>query len=253
MHYKAEVEGATLNKVGRANQDNLVVDRLIQGIGGASQFSFQTVIELDCPRVFAVLDGVGGEADGSAASECGAQALAEVAAETLTEEGVRAALDRANLSVADHFQNGPIGASTLSAVFLHRDEAIVAYVGDSPVYLLRDNVLRQLSVPQTEAAELGLAAENKTTRAENTLTRYLGNREKSGSEQAELLKLSLCHGDAFLICSDGVEKGLSVKEIEKRLRKGKSHSVEALVRDAYKKADKEFRLDDTTALLIRIL
>ena len=254
MFYKAEVEGATLNRVGRANEDNLVVDRLIQGISGASRFSFKTVLDLKSPHVLAVLDGAGGTADGGAASELAARVFSEetAALATLTEEALLAALDKTNQAVVELFAQGEIGASTLSAVVLQEASATVAYLGDSPVFLLREGVLQQLTVPHTEATLRGLAVTgDKSDPTENCLVRYLGHRRYSGREQVELLRLDLCRGDLLLLCSDGIEKGLSPEKVQKILQK--KNPAEELVRMAYRQAEKKNCLDDTTALVIRMI
>lgn len=174
--------------------------------------------------VFAVADGMGGHAAGEVASKLALQTLAEdmnAAREMIFRsrfgqedaEGLRKALAesvrRACKVVYDHGQSNPECAGmgcTLTILLTLGEKALMAHVGDSRLYLWRDDYLHQLSSDFTMAAELVRAGAITPEQAERNpwshqLTRAVGLRP---TVRVETLLLPVVSGDRFLVCSDGV-------------------------------------------------
>jgi serine/threonine protein phosphatase PrpC len=89
-------------------------------------------------------------------------------------------------------------------------------VGDSRAYELRGQRLRQLTTDHslTQAlldAGTITADEAKTHRYRNVLYKYLGSRD--GATAGNAVEISPKSGDRFLLCSDGLNDGLSNEEI----------------------------------------
>jgi protein phosphatase len=99
--------------------------------------------------------------------------------------------------------------STVSAVYLGADTVIAANVGDSPIYLVRNEKIDLLSVPHTLQADL--ANETYTALMGNILTRAVGARE---AVDADICELNAFKGDILVICSDGLSTKVPPMEIK---------------------------------------
>ncbi|WP_456431241.1 protein kinase domain-containing protein [Nitratifractor sp.] len=125
--------------------------------------------------------------------------------------------------------------TTLSVAVVEGNRLYGANVGDSPIFLLRDGDLLQLSIPHV-SHEKGM---------EHVLTQAIGL-----SEEVEIyfFENNLRIGDRLLLSSDGLEAVLSEEEIARLLPAG----AVALVKAASKKVDDDLP-DDTTAVVVEIL
>ena len=104
--------------------------------------------------------------------------------------------------------------STVSAVYFTEKTFIVANVGDSLIYLIRNGAIEQLAVPHTLVAE---QTERDPGNAEllwsdfkHVLTRAMGVDEKV---KADINEWPLCKNDILVICSDGLTDKASAEEI----------------------------------------
>lgn len=105
--------------------------------------------------------------------------------------------------------------STVVCLLIQGDLAYIAYAGDSRVYLLRETNLIQMTEDQTTAAALVRIGELSPEVAENhplrhALEEFIG---KEGKLNPGLHYEKLCVGDRWLLCSDGLTKGLSERTI----------------------------------------
>ncbi len=128
----------------------------------------------------------------------------------------------------------PEYVTTLSIVVIEGERLYGANVGDSPIYLLRDGHLQQLSFDHV-SDERGM---------EHVLTQAIGMSE---SVDPYLFENNLETGDIVLLASDGLEKVLSEEETKERLRLGAT----SLVKAASKKVNDDLP-DDTTAVVIEV-
>ncbi len=96
-----------------------------------------------------------------------------------------------------------MGSTVVSALITHH-RLIVAHVGDSRAYLLRDGRLTALTRDHSFLAELeatGWVGDRKTFPHKNQITRALGI---EGASRAEVCTHRLEEGDVVLLCSDGL-------------------------------------------------
>ena len=105
--------------------------------------------------------------------------------------------------------------STVSAVYFSAGTFIAANVGDSPIYLIRDGHIRQLSVPHTVIAEQTALdpanAEKLGMEFRHVLTRAMGTEE---SVKADIYEVDCFRDDILVISSDGLSDKASPEEIK---------------------------------------
>ncbi|VEG28290.1 PP2C family protein-serine/threonine phosphatase [Actinomyces howellii] len=169
---------------------------------------------LAVPPAFVVVDGMGGHAAGRAATRAALTALAPLAGGVVTDPGevVSAVLaaGRDVSAIPSHAAHRP-GATVAGVVLAELDEGptwIVFNIGDSRVYLLRDDLLRQVSRDHSQVQDLVEAGEISVEQARrdprrNVVTRALG----AGLDEPavpELHALAAREGDRLLVCSDGL-------------------------------------------------
>ncbi len=125
--------------------------------------------------------------------------------------------------------------TTLAIVVIEGNRLYGANVGDSRVYLLRDNSLTQLSTDHAMQEE----------GYENVLTQAIGISE---DVQPYYFENIVQKNDKILLCSDGLYNTLSEETIKNNIAKG----AIALVKEASKLTNDNLE-DDTTAVVLEIL
>jgi len=108
--------------------------------------------------------------------------------------------------------------TTIALIVRVNERLFVAGVGDSPVLLLRDGTIEQLTTDHSLTQALidagTITPEDAVThRYRNVLYRYLGT--KDGGTGAEARIVEPRPGDRFVICSDGVTDGLDLETLRK--------------------------------------
>lgn len=145
-----------------------------------------------------------------------------------------------------------MGTTVIAALF--RNNAIaIGHVGDSRVYRLRNNQLKQVTRDHSLMQELidrGLytAEEAAKNTPKNLVTRALGIDKNVNVDLAEE---QVFPGDIYLLCSDGLNDMVNDEEIHLTLSKYSANLVQAaeeLVRLANAKGGK----DNTSVILVRI-
>jgi protein phosphatase len=163
--------------------------------------------------LFAVCDGVGGHAAGEVASLLAAEhigALADRAAQaTGVERQLRYAIEDVNSVIfregrADPARTGM--ATTIAALWIDHGRAVIAHVGDSRVYRLRDGSLDQLTLDHSlvgDGVRLGLLTPQQADLQppSSIITRCLGSRD---DVDVEVSATPVEPGDRFILCSDGL-------------------------------------------------
>jgi PPM family protein phosphatase len=183
--------------------------------------------------LLAVSDGMGGAEAGEVASALVIESIREHLDDSCPAsdmlESVKCAVEMANRDVVDAAREiGRAGmGATLVAVVVHRALAHIASVGDSRVYLIREDQIRQLTRDQSYVEvliEAGLitreAAENSPYR--HVILQALGQRPEV---TAALLRLSMRRGDVFLLCSDGLSTMITDDEMQQIVAEGPDHET----------------------------
>ncbi|HEX6589576.1 MAG TPA: PP2C family serine/threonine-protein phosphatase [Longimicrobiales bacterium] len=212
--------------------------------------------------LYAVADGMGGHAAGDVASRTaietvdrlvGPVAAMDVAARTSQlVEATRAA----NGAILDDAQREPERAgmgTTLSilSVLPTGDTYLIAHVGDSRIYQLRDDVLTQLTVDHTwvqQQVELGRLSPRRARvhPYASVLTHALGVPEE---ERIDTRMGTVRPGDIYLLCSDGLTTVLEDLTIGEILSGG--GSLEAIADELIAEANDEGGPDNITVVLVR--
>jgi len=171
---------------------------------------------------FAVADGIGGHAGGEIASRLAVEAIKEWLHKNRRSpflvSSLENAFNEANQEVWNYSRSHPNMSkmgTTLTAVFITSDQALIGHVGDTRIYLLRAGELRQLSSDHTlvyEQVRLGhLTPEAaKTHPAKHILSRALGVREFIN---IDTMLLELLPNDILFLCSDGITGMITEQQI----------------------------------------
>jgi serine/threonine protein phosphatase PrpC len=105
--------------------------------------------------------------------------------------------------------------TTMVSILVDQDTAYVAHVGDSRAYLIRDGKIRLLTADHSlvnDYISQGLLKIEEAGRhpLKHVITRALGSNEKV---EVDIQPVPLSHGDAFLLCSDGLSNLLTPEDI----------------------------------------
>jgi protein phosphatase len=211
---------------------------------------------------FGVADGMGGHSAGQIASEL---ALKTVIQCYYTDpqidivDSLCRAIGTANTVVYEASQEVPERqgmGTTLVCCVLWGDKLVVAHVGDSRAYLVRDGVAHQVTSDHSLVAEqvrLGAmtAEEAANSSLRNIILRSVGTGPGVESDIEELL---IAEGDIIVLCSDGLTGHVASEEIAAivsspiaRLR-GPSVAAHRLVNLANARGGK----DNITALVVEV-
>lgn len=190
----------------------------------------------DAARGVAVLaDGMGGLNAGEVASAAAVRAFLAAIPENCDSEALARAASQANDQVyrLSREQVGPgvMGTTLVACVAAQTGSArwLFANVGDSRAYLLRDQMLRQVtrdhSVVQ-ELTEQGLLTRAEARYAPNRhiITRAIGLEE---AVEADVDEIEREEGDLVLLCSDGLTDMLLESAITEILITAESPRVAA--------------------------
>jgi serine/threonine protein phosphatase PrpC len=209
------------------NQDTFVIADLRSG--DLSQPCGRTEIPLSEQGILLlVCDGMGGAPAGDRAARIAAEAIKrqlvgpwpEVAKHP--DESLKTAVWGANGAVLAEAKAHPetrgMGTTCTAAIVLP-DRLVIAQVGDSRAYILRDGRLQLLTRDQTMADELvesGLLRpeEVDTFVYRHVLSQAVGTQSTVKPVTSEV---RLCRGDRILLCSDGLHGAISGQEIARIL------------------------------------
>ena len=181
------------------------------------------------PHLLVVADGMGGHAGGDIASATVITELVEIDHDSLTAAEASSqlgrAITRANHEIAKTFADNPelegMG-TTVTAIMRARNKLILAHIGDSRAYLLREGRLSQVtkdhSFVQTLIDEGRITEEEASTHPQRSVvTRVLtgddGDEPDLGAREARA-------GDRYLLCSDGLSGFVAIDTIEEILTAG---------------------------------
>lgn len=213
-------EATDVGLVRKGNEDNLAV--------------------LENVHVYAVADGMGGEAAGDVASQMLVDSVRKLLAsrEVVGEDDLCQAVVQANRAIRQYVVEHPgcEGMGT-TATLLHIDDQADsgswAHVGDSRLYVLRrdSQVLEQITRDHSYVEDLVREGtitpeEAKTHPQRNMLTRAVGALEELPVDSGQL---AVNAGDIFLLATDGLMKHVTDEEIVRLLRAWHENPARGLV------------------------
>jgi PPM family protein phosphatase len=193
-------------------------------------------------RLIAVADGMGGLPAGELASEIVIRILDELvppAAPEDAEAALRRVLVIANQRIraaidADTEREGM--GTTLTAALLAGNTLVVAQVGDSRCYLLRDGRLGQLTRDDTFVQALVDQGVLTPAEARQHPQRSLVTRAVQGADMPpSITRFAVGPGDRLLVCSDGLSDYVDDASIGNALAtlSDREHCAEQLVKLAH--------------------
>lgn len=224
-------------------------------------------------RFAAVADGMGGHLSGDVASSLAISTLSDFFSSTvgpdrtwpfrydndLTEEencvvvGVRLANQNV-FSRARRSQNESGMGTTVVAIMFSNDaeQVIVGHVGDSRCYRIRDGHITQLTSDHSLVSEVTeiapwLSEEEVNQLPSNVITRALG---MAPDVVVDLLTTDTRAGDAYLLCSDGLNGMLNDSEILEICASDEDMST--ICDELIARANAAGGNDNTTVVLVRV-
>lgn len=222
-------------------------------------------------RVFVVADGVSGRDAGEVASkelvdyfEAHAKELAELVKQGNALEDDRhrervlhrltEIVQEANTKVYELGKqpeyNGGM-ATTVVALVLSDEAGFVAHVGDSRIYLKRNDKIFRITEDHTYAEELRKQGgdqlpESVNERFSHVLTRSIGGRPRV---DVDVVFFELQPKDSFLLCTDGLTDYLSGSEILDYIKR---HDGEEVVQSLVGEAKQRGGRDNITAVHVHV-
>ena len=161
-----------------------------------------------------VADGMGGHAGGDVASHLVIRHLLQLDKEfanvSEAQQELLAALLQANEMLSDVVYEHPELAglgTTVSAMLCVGRQVVIAHIGDSRIYLLREGNLSQVTVDHTFVQRLidsGRITEEEAHDhpRRSVLMRVLG--DVDASPEIDTVVLDVAEGDRWMLCSDGL-------------------------------------------------
>jgi len=173
-------------------------------------------------HLFVIADGMGAHAAGELASKMAVESVSHHYCQHRSLSPPEAILKAVQEANSEIHQRGQANSefhnmgTTCSSLLLLPQGALVAHVGDSRVYRLRDEVLQQLTFDHSLVWEMKAAGQIADTDAaisipKNVITRSLGPQFKVHVDLEGPFEIRL--NDTFLLCSDGLTGKLADEEI----------------------------------------
>lgn len=213
MPYTAVTALSHVGLVRERNEDSLVVGPWT--LCGTATESPQTLLfPLGTPLIVAAADGLGGQPAGEVASALVVRRLATLGPTLDGEEAVRDAVDLCNrvvYSVADGDPELTTMGSTVAGAVVLTDSLLVFNIGDSKVFEVTGDALRQVSVDDSPPPAPG-------QRITSAVTQTLGGGTTFTPVTAHVSLSPLSPGNRYLVCTDGLTDPVPEDEVESLLR-----------------------------------
>ncbi len=197
--------------------------------GTVREINEDAFLERPMQGVWVVADGMGGHAAGDVASQLVIDNISKsiefLSVNEINTTVLVQSLKQSNAMLQQMSQtqfSGKVAGSTVVILLIKDDTYHLLWVGDSRGYLLRESVLEQVTKDHSQVNDmvdegLILAKDAENHPLANVITRAVGvDTELNVDIKSDKLIL----GDVFLLCSDGLNKEVSDKEIEKALQPG---------------------------------
>jgi len=255
--------GVNVGKVRLNNEDNFYFNGMYLD---SENREIPATYENNCTdelQIYAVCDGMGGEANGEEASFIAASVLDKyrdmfynVEIHDVDKYAEMYMLEAGNLIYEKSREIGNSRTGTTVAAIIVDDDRIHCYnIGDSRIYRLRDAKLSQLSedhTPAFRAYKMGMIKyeEIKTHPHRNKLTQYLGISPAEMVVKPHIYSCNAIDKDVYLICSDGISDAVSDEKLKAVLSLPLSASEKAarLISEAMENGGH----DNMTALVLNI-
>lgn len=245
-----------IGQVREENEDNFLLNNINRDDKQKSFRNSQTL--LDENAVIAVFDGMGGEKNGNLASLHASESLKHLYQQnSLFDLSSQEIIEKLNNTICKLSSSLKCKCGTTVAfIKVKNDIAQICNVGDSRIYLFRNNHLRQLTEDHTEWStvlklqeRLGIKINKQAS--SNTLTQFLGvDKSEFVLEPFIHENLLLENGDLILICTDGLSHYVEDRTITETLKN--AESLKTMNEKLYHAALENGCSDNITTILLKI-
>ena len=210
------------------NEDNFYFNGDLMGENEVNAGAMFRAVSTREFHLLCVCDGMGGLEGGERASGLAIKRLEQLDKPSSIQD-ISTQVDQYARDISEEIQqdakkNGDSKeGTTLALVYLTGGTMHVANVGDSRVYVLRNGILNQVSMDQTQLYQKMLAGQMTREQMRkhpdsNRIDHYLGMPKDRISKDFVFHKnCSLCSSDRLFLCSDGVSDLLSHERMEQIL------------------------------------
>lgn len=205
-------------------------------------------------RLFVVCDGMGGHRCGDVAASLAVEAIdAAYVQGSEPVRGLKQAIETANREVYARGSNDPPGlrmGTTLAAAVVEDHQLYAANVGDSRIYLVRGDSIKQVSRDHTlvqRLAEAGTVTRDEARRHpyRHVLTRALGMEPQV---EIDFFTEPIATGSYVLLATDGLTDLVADEEIQHAVARWGLEALDPLVAMALDRGGH----DNITAVLIQV-
>lgn len=237
----------------------------LSDVGRRRKNNEDSMITLPGHGVFCVADGMGGVQGGEVASKAVVDALQKAFMESpdavfaVTADAsakiFERAVNQASLWIKERAESLGINGTGSTAVGLVFDrvtpsQGMALHAGDSRAYRFRDDKLVQLTTDHSVAAAAGLPDDSTLPPMfRGVITRAVG---LDRNVALEATPFDVKAGDVFLLCSDGLDKMLSDRRIQKIMRKHIADPLGQMAKCLIDEALEEGGEDNVTVMVIRV-
>jgi protein phosphatase len=240
--------------------------------GQVRQLNEDSLLANEREGVFLVADGMGGLSKGDVASRIAVETVNRFITESRTEDitwpikpqdqysmeenRFLAAISLANWSVYSEFlrdnRNSAMG-TTLVGLLVDKEMAIVTNIGDSRVYLIRNDTIQQVtedhSLVMDEVRKGNMTLEEARLHPQrHVINRALGIAETA---RVDISSIALQEGDLFLLCSDGLSDMLTDEELLAITRSNPAGALRELGEQMVSAANEKGGKDNISLVLVR--
>jgi len=211
-------------------------------------------------NLFVVADGMGGHAGGDVASALAVQNLFTLDRTYETVEDAREALFRGVLDAGADLTNAVVEhpeltgmGTTVSAMIRVKSQMVIAHIGDSRIYRLREGVLEQITADHTFVQRLVDSGRITPEEAavhprRSVLMRVLGDVDAEPEVDTHIV--DTLPGDRWLLCSDGLSGYVSERDIAETLLT--VDDVELAAHKLITQSLSEGAPDNVTVVIVRV-
>lgn len=172
--------------------------------------------------IYVVADGMGGHNAGEVASKLASTSLISYIKEKFNSndinrvfiESIKFANEKVyNYSLTSNNLNGM--GTTITACLIYKEQVLVANVGDSSCFIIKDGQIRKITRDHSLVQELVdegtiTEAEAKNHPNKNIITRAVGTKEEV---VPDIYELSITEFQHMLLCSDGLTNDVTNEEL----------------------------------------
>lgn len=243
---------SSVGRIRRNNEDNLILDGEILPLEHKDSAILSRSITSEGKKLVGVFDGMGGYSDGEKASYIAAvtalEAIKYNTSHISHEEFLHSLCMEMNDEVCKEADGSGMG-TTCALLYLNNDRYTICNIGDSPIFLVRNGELKQISVDHNQRATFERATGKPAPANQKfKLTQCIGIPKDEMIIEPYIASDTVQQGDFFLLCSDGVTDMVSHDCIRRIICEHKT--PEAVINELVERAMNAGGRDNITAICV---